>query len=813
MSSRLLQDLRYAVRGLRKSPGFTIVAVLTLGLGIGATTAIFSVINTVLLRPLGYREPDRLVTVDHHYPSLNDLHASVSVPGFLAYRDRGQIFERAAAENGWVPTLTGRGDPTRVIGSQVTGDYFLVYGVAPALGRAIRAEEAQPGHGKVVVLSQGMWQRVFGGDASALGQQLLLDGESYEVVGVMPAGFVDFFNRRAEFWVPLVFTPAQMDPNRWTNEYLAFTGRLRAGESLDQASADLAAYGLQLRTENPNRFSPDWGLVTTSLNEKSRGPIRRALYLMLAAVVLVLLIACANVANLQLARAAARSREIAVRVALGASSGALMRQLLTESVLLALAGGVLGVLLAVWSVPALLSLNGGRGLPPAGDVRLDGTVLGFALGISLLTGIVFGLAPAIRVARTSLHETLKEGGRGAGADRGGLALRRSLVVATVALALMLLAGAGLLVRSFGQLVGVDPGFQPSHLLTFNVALPQVKYPNDTLQITALERVTQALQAVPGVTSAGGTSVMPFGGSWSTASFSVEGYTPAANAPSPWGDMRTVTPDFLPTLGVELMRGRQFSGDDRAGGRAVVIVDEEMARRFWPGQDPVGKRITFNNLTDSSIAWIDVVGEVRHTMHEGLDAQARVQLYFPLQQNGLPFLAYAVRTAGDPMKLVPDLKRALASVDADLPMSNVSTMEDLIEGTTGPRRFAMLLLASFSVLAAALAAIGLYGVMSYSVTQRARELGLRLALGAGPNEVLRLVLRQGIRLAAVGLGIGLVAALAVSRILRSMLFGVSTTDPVTFVAIPVLLLAVTALASWVPARRATRTDPMIALRAE
>ncbi len=813
MSHRLLQDLRYASRRLMHSPGFTAVAVLTLGLGIGANTAIFSVINSVLLRPLPYREPDRLVAVEHHYPSLNDLHASVSVPGFLAYQARGTIFEQAAVQNGWLPTLTGHGDPTRITGSQVTGDFFAVFGVAPALGRVIRPEDAEPGHGKVVVLSQGMWQRVFGADPSALGQQVRLDGEQYEVVGVMPAGFSDFWNRRAEFWVPLIFTPAQADPNRWTNEYLSFTGRLRAGESVEQASADLAAYGVQLRTENPDRFSPDWGLVTTSLNEKARGPLRHALYLMLGAVVLVLLIACANVANLQLARAAARAREIAVRVALGASPGALIGQLLTESVLLAMAGGVLGVLLAVWCVPALLGLNGGRGLPAGADVRLDGTVLAFALGISVLTGLVFGLAPASRVALGNLHETLKEGGRGASADRGGLALRRGLVVATVALALMLLAGSGLLIRSFGRLVGVDPGFQPARLVTFNVALPLAKYPSDTVQIATLERVTRALREVPGVTGAGGTSVMPFGGSWATASFSVEGFQPAPNAPGPWGDMRTVTPDFLPTLGVELLRGRQFTDADRAGGRPVVIVDEEMARRYWPGQDPVGKRITFNNLTDSSIAWIDVVGEVRHTMHEGLDGQARVQLYFPLQQNGLPFLAYAVRAAGDPMALVPQLKRAVASVDADLPMSNVSTMDDLIEGTTGPRRFAMLLLVSFSALAAALAAIGLYGVMSYTVTQRTRELGVRVALGAGPKQVLGMVIREGVRLAAVGLGIGLVAALAVSRVLRSMLFGVSTTDPVTFVAIPLLLLAVTLLACWLPARRAARVDPIVALRAD
>jgi putative ABC transport system permease protein len=808
----MTQDIKYALRTLRKSPGFTTVAILILGLGIGANSAIFSVINAVLLRPLPYREPDRLVTLEHHYPSLNDLKASVSVAGFLAYQQQTQTFERAAVENGWLPSLTGRGDPVRVQGTQVSGDFFPTYGVQPALGRVIRPDEAEAGHNKVVVLSNGMWQRVLGGDPNAIGQKLNLDGESYEIVGVMPSSFRDFFGRRSEFWVPLVFPERLKDPNMWTNEFLAFTGRLRPGVSFEQASADMAAFGLRLRTDNPNRFSPDWGLLMTTLNEKARGPLRQALYYMLGAVGLVLLIACANVASLQLARAAGRAREIAVRVALGASPVALMRQLLTESVMLALAGGLLGLLLAIWGVPALLSLNGGN-LPPAADIRLDAKVLGFTLLLSLVTGLIFGMAPAVRVARTSLQETLKEGGRGSAGDRSGLALRRGLVVSTVALALMLLAGAGLLVRSFARLVGVDPGFRPDHLLTFNVALPSVKYANDTVQIAALERVTAAIVAVPGVTNAGGTSVLPFGGSWSTASFSVEGYQTPANAPGPWGDMRTVTPSFLPTLDARLIKGRQLNEQDTRDSRAVVVVDEEMVRRYWPKDDPIGKRITFNNLTDSTIQWIEVVGVVSHTMHEGLDAQPRVQLYFPLKQNGLPFMAYAVRTTGDPKASIAALKAAVASVDPELPVSGVSTMEELIDGTTGPRRFSMLLLGTFSLLAVGLAAIGLYGVMSYTVTQRTKELGVRVALGAGAREVLGLVLGQGMRLALTGVAIGLVAALALTRILRGLLYNVSATDPLTFVLISALLVLVTVVATYVPARRATLMDPVEALRAE
>jgi putative ABC transport system permease protein len=808
----LPQDIKYALRTLRKSPGFTAVAILILGLGIGANSAIFSVINAVLLRPLPYRDPDRLVTVEHHYPSLNDLMASVSVIGFINYQKQTQIFEKATVETGWVPTLTGRGDPVRIQGAQVSGDFFATYGIQPALGRAIRQDETEAGKDKVVVLSQGLWQRLLGGDPKAVGQRLSLDGESYEVVGIMPPSFRDFWGRSAEFWVPLVFQPRQIDETRWTNEFLSFTGRLRPGISFDQASSDIAAYGVRLRTDHPERFSPDWGLVMTSLNEKARGPLRHALFLMLGAVGLVLLIACANVASLQLARAAGRSREIAVRVALGASPLALMRQLLTESVLLAFAGGLLGLLLAVWGVPALLALNSGR-LPPAGDIRLDGTVLGFTLVLSLVTGLVFGLAPALRVARTSLQETLKEGGRGSAGDRQGLALRRGLVVATVALALMLLAGAGLLVRSFARLVGVDPGFRPDHLLTFNVSLPSLKYPNDTVQNSAHERIVAALSAVPGVTSVGATSVMPFGGSWSTGSFNVEGYQTPANVPGPWGDIRLVTPGFLPTIEASLIKGRQLNDQDTRASRQVVVVDEEMVRRYWPKDDPIGKRITFNNLTDSTIQWVEVVGVVRHTMHEGLDAQPRVQLYFSIEQNGIPFLSYAVRTSGDPKASIAALKAAVATVDQDLPVSAVSTMEELIEGTTGPRRFSMLLLGTFSLLAVGLAAIGLYGVMSYTVTQRAKELGVRLALGAGAQEVLRLVLGQGMRLALLGVGIGLVLALALTRILRSLLFNISATDPLTFVLISLLLVVVTVVATWVPARRATLVNPVEALRAE
>ena len=809
---RLVQDLRYAVRTLRKSPGFTLVAALTLALGIGANTAIFSVIDAVLLRPLPYRQPDRLVDVNHFYPSLNNLRAGVSVPGFRDYGARTDLFEKSAVETPAAMNLTGAGEPERVNVTRVSGDFFTTLGIPAALGRTIRPDEAQDGHNRVLVLTDGYWRRKFGADPTVVGRTLRLSDVDYQVVGVMPASFRDFFGRQTDLWTPVVFQPADFGDNRRTNEFLSFIGRLAPGVSLQKAQAEMHVLAKQLKSTYTRSYAPDWDLQVTSLNEEAAGGLRRALLVLLGAVGFVLLIACANVANLQLARTAGRAREIAVRVALGASPRRLVRQLLTESLLLSLLGGGLGLLLAVWGVPALLALTP-RTLPPSGAVRIDPLVLGFALAASVATGLLFGFMPALQVGRSDVHESLKEGGRGAVGDRGSLALRRGLVVTTVALALTLLAGAGLLIRSFSRLVAVDPGFQPDHLLTFNVSLPQAKYPNDTVRIAVLERLMAAIGAVPGVVSVGGTSNIPFGGNWSTASFNVEGYQRPPNAPMPWGDMRVVTAGYLPTIRAPLKAGRQFTDADRLGGQRVCIVDEDVVRRFWPNTDPVGKRITFNDLTDTNITWITVVGEVAHTLHTGLDDAHRVQVYFPLGQRGLPFLGVVVRTAGDPLAALASVRTAMRGVDPDLPLASVNTMDALITQTTGPRRFSLFLLGGFAALAVVLASIGLYGVMSYMVTQRSRELGVRLALGAGKADVLGLVLRQGVALALGGVLIGLVAALALTRVMQGMLFQTGAKDPVTFVLVPLLLVGVAAFASWLPARRATRVDPIVALRAE
>jgi len=821
--AHLAKDIRYALRTLRRSPAFAAIAVLTLALGIGANTAIFSVINAVLLRPLPFYQPERLVTVTHDYPTLK-LQAPVSVPGFVEYQKQKQAFSSATVQTGWNPTLTGHGDPARLRVTTVAGDYFPTYGVQPLMGRTLRADESTAGNDKVVVMSEAFWRGSYGADKAILGRKLILNGESYEVVGVMPRSFNSMMNRNTDLWLPVVFRPEQFLASAG-NEFLNFTARLKDGVTLETAQAEITATANRIKAERPDAYPPNWTLTVTPLRDSIVDPgMRKAMLVLLGAVALVLLIACANVANLQLARAAARSREIAVRVALGASPGDLIRQLLTESMILSLAGGALGLLFAVWGVPALLALNT-RNLPPATVIGLDAKVLGFTVLLSLLTGLLFGLAPAVRVSRTSLQESLKEGGRGAAGDRGGLALRRGLVVATVAIALTLLVGAGLLTRSFKRLVGVDPGFRPDHLLTFNVGLPATKYPNDTVAIAFFDRAAQAIAALPGVTSVGATSVLPFGNGWSTSSFYVEGQPNDASAIQPWGDIRIVTPGFLPALGAPLIKGRQFTEQDDANAPQVVIVDEEMVRRFLPNEDPIGKRITFNGPTDSVITWIQIVGVVCHTMHEGLDGERRLQVYFPHRQNGDRNMVFAVRTIGDPLAAMPGVRAALKTVDPDVALANISPMEELVSASTGPRRFSMVLLAIFSGLAAALAAIGLYGVMSYTVTQRSKELGVRLALGATPAGVQRLVMGQGMRLAIFGVGFGLVAALALTNLLRAfdntatdkpaerLLFGVNANDPATFVSISLFLLGVTLLATWLPARRATSVDPVVALRDE
>jgi putative ABC transport system permease protein len=811
----LLQDLRYSLRRLAKSPAFTAIVVLTLALGIGANTAIFSAVNAVILRPLPYHEPQRLVTIEHLYPSL-DMEAPVSVPGFLDYEKKGRSFESMAVQTGWQANLTGVGEPVRMQGQRVTGKFFTTLQVPALIGRTLQPGEDAAGREHVAVLSYDAWQRTFGADPGIVGRNLSLNGESYEVVGVMPSGFRDFFNRDTEIWAPLVFRPDQITDEERTHEFLNLTGRLKPGVPLEQAQGEMRTLAEQLKRDYPDSYAPTWSLGVTPLSLQATGDVRPALLVLLGAVGFVLLIACANVANLLLARAAARAKEIAVRTALGATRERLLRQLLTESILVSLAGGAVGLLLAYAGVRAMVAMDIGN-LPRSDEIGIDGTVMLFTLVVSLAAGVLFGVAPAMHTATPNLHGALKEGGRGTTADRGSHALRRSLVVTEVALALTLLTGAGLLLKSFARLQGVDPGFDSANLLTFNLALPPTRYPGDTSQAAFFDQALPAIARVPGVTGVGATSIMPFGGGWSTGSFEIEGYQTPENQPGPWGDIRIVSPQFFETLRIPLVRGRYLTDDDREGSRLVAVIDEEFVRRYWRNDDPIGKRFTFGppdgEIDTTRAEWIEVVGVVGHTAHEGLDADPRLQLYLPYRQIPQPFLGVAVRTTGHPDRYINLVRHAVRSVDPDQPISAVSNMEELLSRAVGQRRLSMMLLSLFSGIALVLASVGIYGVMSYSVTQRARELGVRIALGADRGDVLRLVLRQGMRLALLGIGIGLVAALGLTRLIESQLYGVAATDPSTFVLVAGMLTLTALVANLLPAFRAMRTDPAVVLREE
>ena len=804
--STTISNLRYSLRRMVKNPGFTAIVVLMVALGIGANSTIFSVVNALLLRPLPFAEPDELVELNHFYPSLDNLEASVSAAGYRDYRAELESFEDVVAQTGWGVNLTGGGQPERLTGSTVSAGFFEAYGITPALGRSFLPEEDAPGRDRVVILSDGLWRRRFGADPSIIGRTIQLNGEAYEVVGVLPRRFHPFFNREAEIFSPLALTEERY-ARSYTNEFLTVTARLAPGVTVKQARDELDRFAVQLKEERPDEFPADWGIELTTLNDRARGEIRPALLVLFGAVGLVLLIACANVANMLLSQAAARRREIAIRQALGASSAQLRGQLLIESLVLAAFGGGLGLLLSLLAVDGLASLEA---LQVAGieNLTLDGTVVLFTTALVVATGIAFGLAPALQAQRTDAESTLREGGRGSAGDRSGHRLRRGFALTQFALALALMVGAGLLVKSLARLQSVDPGFEPDNLLTFHIALPQAKYPTDTARVQFFDELLPRLAALPGVEAAGATSVLPFSGGWSTGSFVVEGYQPAEGEPNPWGDIRIVSPDFARTMGIPLIRGRFLEEGDRMGGRGVVVVDEEMVRRYWPNVDPLGQRITFDGEN-----YLDVVGVVGHAAHEGLDADPRVQLYFPYKRFGPSGMFVALRTAGDPWSVMGSVRATVRSVDPEQPIARAATMEERMAEAIAPRRLAATLLGLFAGLALFLAATGVYGVMSYLVNQRTQELGVRLALGAERRQVMGMIMRQGLVIAAIGIVLGTGAGLGLTRLLRSQLYEVDPADPAIFGVVAVLLFVVAVLANLFPALKATGVNPVQALKQE
>jgi putative ABC transport system permease protein len=804
------QDLRYGLRTLRKNPGFTAVAVIALALGIGANSAIFSVVNTVLLRPLPYKDPDRLVMVweddtRHGYP--RDTPAAAN---YVDWREQNRVFEGMAAIADQSFNLTGEGEPERIAGRRVSANLFPLLGVEPQLGRVFLPEEDQPGSGgRVVVLSHGLWQRRFGADPKIIGKPLNLNGQSFTVVGVMPSNF-QFPTREDELWVPIAFGPKEA-ANRG-NHYLEVVARTKPGVTLQQAQVEMNTIASRLQQQYPEK-NTDLGAVVVPLHEQVVGNIRPALLVLLGAVGFVLLVACANVANLLLARAAARQKEIALRVALGASRLRLIRQFLTESILLAALGGIVGLLLSFWGVNLLKAFIP-ENISQAKAITIDAGVMGFTLLVSLLTGLVFGLAPAMQASNFNLNETLKEGGRDSASGRRGNRIRNVLVITEVAVSLVLLIGAGLLINSFLRLRSVDPGFSVNNLLTMKVELPPRKYPDQARRSAFYTELLRRIEALPGVKSAAVTNWIPLVSQGDSIGITIEGRP----APPPGKEAivvtRVVSPDYFPTMGIQLLRGRQFDErQDRHESPAAAVISETMARRFWPGEDPTGKRIS-QGTPESPDDWMTIVGVVKDVRQFGLDAEPKPQMYLLYAQ--ADFFApshLVISTNVEPRSLTATVRSTVWEIDKDQPVSNISTMEDVLSESIARQRFSMLLLVIFAAVALVLAAVGIYGVMSYSVAQRTREIGIRMALGAQRSDVLKLAVGQGLKLVLIGVLIGLAGALILTRVMASLLFGVSATDPITLTSISLMLICVAVLASYIPARRATRVNPLVALRYE
>jgi putative ABC transport system permease protein len=803
---QLRQDLHYSIRRLLKNPGFTAVAVLTLALGIGANSAIFSVINAVLFRPLPFPEPDRLVGVYQVWKGSREV---MSPANFLDVRQQSKTLEDAAAVDNTEFTLTGVGDPIRLRGSEVSASFFTVLGVRPSLGRTFAPDENEPGKDKVVVLGHALWQQRFGARADAVGSTLLLDGSPRTIIGVMPAGFS--YPAEQELWIPLEYDDNfKAARGAW---YLRAIARLKAGVSADQSASEIATLGNALEQAYP-RENTDVGFTTFPLHEALVGDVRPALLLLLGAVGFVLLIACANVANLLLARAVARETELAVRTALGAGRGRLVRQLLTESIVLGAAGGFAGLLIAFWGSDMLVALQP-EGIPRLNEVAIDRYVVIFTMGISLLTGLFFGAIPALQMTRGSLATSLKEGGRGNMAAAGSARLRGTLVVAEMALAVMLLAGAGLLIKSFGRLQAVDPGFRPEETLSFELSLPRSTYSEDPQIISFYERLSDRIAALPGVRTVGGVMGLPLSGLRFNISFKVEGRPEAAPGQEPTMEVRVTTPDYFRTLGVPLERGRFFTNADTAEAPRVVILSQAAVKKYFRDEDPIGKRIElgWGRGKDQKRAGGEVVGIVGDVKELGLDEEFPAEIYLPMRQWPVGRMAIVARTAVPPMTIAPQVKQVVQELDANLPVNQIRTVEDVVAESIAQPRFYMLLLGAFAVVALALAAIGIFGVMSYTVSQRTREIGIRMALGAQGGSVVSMVVRQAMILAATGLALGTVAALALSRTMTTLLFDMSPTDPVTFATVAGVLGFVAFLASYVPARRAANVDPIDALRAE
>lgn len=801
----LLQDLRYSVRMLLKKPSFTIIAILALAIGIGANTAIFSVVNAILLRPLPYKNFERISMIWMDNPKLGVAEDWHSYPNYVDFKEQNQVYEDMAAFNNRSFNLTGAGDPVRVVGVWTTASLFPVLGVEPALGQVFTEAEEEPGKDIVVVLSNGLWKSRFGGDPGIVGQQISMNGVNRTVLGVMPARFT-FPDKNTDVWIPIPITP-QRKQARSQISYKA-VGRLKPGVTMGQAQQDMGAIAKRL---DDQYSQSNYGINLVLLRDQETKGVKTALLVLLGAVGFVLLIACANVANLLLARAAIREKEIAIRLALGAGRRRVIRQLLTESVVLGALGGAVGLLLAVWGLDALIALSPAD-VPNLDQTRIDIRVLAFTLTVSLLTGLIFGLVPALQASKPDLNDALKEGARGAGGGVRAIRVRNLLVVSEIALSLVLLVGAGLLIRSFIHLQQFELGFNPENLVTMRVQLPGSKY-REQKQVSAFfQQLFERMQAVPGVQSVGAISSVFLDDTPNSTNFSIEGRPVPVGAESIEVPLDAVTNSYFKVMGIPLLEGREFDEHDVPTSPPVAIINQTFARRFFPDESPIGKRYVYGGPGPDN-KWITIVGVVGDMRRTGFDRPVRPETFLPQGQNPDSGLTIVARTKGDPASFAGALRNEVWAIDKDQSVYDIKTMHQVLSEMLSQRRFNMLLFGIFAAVALTLAAVGIYGVMSYAVAERTHEIGLRMALGAQTSDVLNLIVRQGMLLAVTGLFVGLVASFALTRLMSSLLYGVSATDPLTFIAIPVVLTGVALGACLVPARRAIKVDPMIALRYE
>jgi predicted permease len=802
-----LKDIRYGIRGLLKRPGFTLIAVITLALGIGVNSTIFSAINALLLKPLPFPDLDRVIAIWDQVPSRGVVHNEVAMANYLDWRAQNQSFEQLALYRWWSANLTGIEPPERIQGFLVTANFLDAVGIKPVMGRNFSEEENQPGKDRVAIITHSLWQRRFGGDPNIVNKTITLNSITRTVIGVMPERFN--FPKGSEVYAPLPLTP-ELVRSRGSHSYYVI-GRLKPGAGLRSAQADIDTITARLEKQYPETNTGLGASVYPIVKDTVR-LYDTALWIMMGAVGFVLLIACANVANLMLARASSRQKEIALRAALGASRWRIIRQLLTESVIVALMGGALGVLVGFWGIDALRAANPGdaaRFAPGWYQLGINTPVLLFTLGLSFLSGLVFGLAPALQLSKPNLNNALKEGGWQA--TGGSHRLRSSLVVFEVALSLMLLIGAGLLTRSFLALLKTSPGFNPDNVLTMNLVLPGAKYKEEPQRASFYRELAQRVQALPGVEAAAVVNYLPLGGANSSDDYLVEGAAEAAPGQENDGRYRVCSPDYFATMGIPIIKGRGFTEQDKAGAPPVVIVNETLARKHWPGADAIGKRIRFYGPLDKA-PWMEIVGIVRDVKHE-LNLPVTPEYYLPHAQDSWNAMVLVARTKVEPGSLASSMRQQVWAIDKDQPVFDVRTMQEVRSLSVTLYTFSSVMLGIFAGVALLLAAIGIYGVMAFNVTQRTHEIGIRMALGARAPDVVKLIVKHGMMLALIGVVIGVAGALALTRFMEKLLVGVQPTDLLTFSTLSFCLLLAALLACYIPARRATKVDPLVALRYE